>query len=485
MRVRAHAVAFLAAFALVAIGCDDDDDNGTDAGPMTMTDAGGDGTDAGEETDAGETTTNTIVDVAVGSDDFSTLVAALQRADLVDTLAGDGPFTVFAPTNDAFAASGITDVDAVPVDELTEILLYHVVAAEVPSSAIEAGPVDSANELSLIIGTEGGVTINGGNAVEGGANVTMPDVEADNGVIHVIDRVLLPPDVTDLARYAGLTELVAALAAESLVEPLQAEGPFTVFAPTNDAFPDTAPPGLADILLYHVISGAAVDSGSIPTAAATMSTVSYMDGGTTRDVALSVLFDTSDGVAINGGSGSDASNLGGNVVIADVKATNGIVHVIDGTLLPLNITEIALAGGFTSLVAAVGASDPIPASIAGSETEVIDALSMDTLAPLTVFAPTDDAFAAAFPGGVPSDGAALLGVLALHVLALPLPVRAEDIPATDVAPLAGSDLTFDTTATPPTVGVTGGGTTAGITLTDIGATNGIVHVIDTVLLEGT
>ena len=79
----------------------------------------------------------------------------------------------------------------------------------------------------------------------------------------------------------------------------------------------------------------------------------------------------------------------------------------------------------------------------------------------------------------------LLGVLALHVIALPLPVRAEDIPSTDVPPLAGSDLTFDTAATPPTVGVTGGGTTAGIALTDIGATNGIVHVIDTVLLEGT
>ncbi|MEZ4335283.1 MAG: fasciclin domain-containing protein [Sandaracinaceae bacterium] len=464
---------------VLSAGCDDDG-GGSDAGATT---------DAGSMEDAtpGDSAvpTNTIVDIAAANPDFSMLVAAATRADLVAALSGPGPFTVFAPTNEAFAASGITmeAIESMPTADLIGILTYHAVAGNVTSGDLEAGPVDTLADLSILVGLDGGVTINGGNAVTGGADVTMPDITADNGVIHVIDRVLLPPTVADLARYAGLTELHDAVVAAGLADALNGEGPFTVFAPTNEAFPDTAPANLEDILRYHVVSGA-VPSTAIPGTAQTLSTVSYESGGTTRDVALTLLFDTTSGVAINGGSGTGASNLGANVVVADVKATNGIVHVIDGVLLPLSITEIALAGGFGSLVAAVGASDPIPASIAGSDTPVLDALSGTDLAPLTVFAPTDAAFAAAFPSGLPSDGAAILGVLALHVVAAPLPVRAEDIGATPVGPLAGSDLTFDTTGASPTVTVSGGGTTAQIVGTDIGATNGIVHVIDGVLLEG-
>ncbi|MGE0786688.1 MAG: fasciclin domain-containing protein [Sandaracinaceae bacterium] len=472
---------FLCAILLVAaVGCDDGEPE-TDAG---MVDAGA--TDAGETpTDAGSG--NTIADIAASNPDFSMLLAAATRADLGALLSNPAAeLTVFAPTNQAFADSGITMamIDSMPVAQLTGILTYHAVMGRVTSSDIVAGPVTSAAMSSLILGTEGGVTINGGNTVVGGANVVMADIIADNGVIHVIDRVLLPPTVADLARYAGLTELSDALASTGLDATLAGAGPFTVFAPTNDAFPDTAPPGLEDILLYHVVSGQ-VASTAIPTSAPTLSTVTYTDAGASREVALSLLFDTSSGVAVNGGSGTGATNLGGNVVVADVRATNGIVHVIDGVLVPLSIAEVALAGGFTSLVAAVTASDPIPAALAGSDTPVIDALSASTLAPLTVLAPTDAAFTAAFPGGLPTDGAAILGVLALHVVAAPLPVRAEDLPATPVAPLAGSDLTFDTAATPPTVTVGGGGTSAQIVLTDVGATNGIVHVIDQVLLEGT
>ncbi|MBX3273206.1 MAG: fasciclin domain-containing protein [Sandaracinaceae bacterium] len=470
----------------IAAGCDGD--SGTDAGMtggdagMTETDGGPTGTDAG--TDAA-TASNTIVDVAVGNPDFSLLVAAVTRAGLVETLSGAGPFTVFAPNDAAFAASGITRamVDAMPIADLAQILTYHVIAARVPSSAVAAGPVDTVADLSLIVGTTGGVTLNGGNAVTGGANVIAVDVAASNGVIHVIDRVLLPPTVADLARYAGLTTLFDAVVAAELAEALSGAGPFTVFAPVNEAFPATAPPNLAQILLYHVVSGR-VPSTAVPARAPALATVEYSSSGTTRAVPLTLLFDTTSGVRINGGSGTGAGNLGANVVVADVKGTNGVVHVIDRVLLPLSIAQVAIAGGFTSLVAAVTASDPIPASLAGAETPVLDALSAPTLAPLTVFAPTDAAFGAAFPGGLPSDGGAILGVLALHVLALPLPVRAADIPSTPVAPLAGSNLAFDTTATPPTVRVTGGGTTAGVVVTDIGATNGIVHVIDGVLLEG-
>lgn len=476
MRILVRVPIILALLAFT--GCDDDS-GGTDAGTT--------GGDSGTvETDAGGGDTNTLVDVASEAGNFTILLAAAERAGLAALLSGpDADLTVFAPNDAAFAASGITMDAVMSMEEetLRGILTYHAVPGTTLSTALSDGVIDSAAEFSLVVGTTPNVTINGGNAVSGGANVETADVMADNGVIHIIDRVLLPPTVADLARYAGLTELSAALDAEGLADTLAGAGPFTVFAPTNDAFPDTAPPGLADILLYHVVSGS-VPSTAVPGSAPSLSTVSYEDSGTMRDIPMTLLFDTTSGVAINGGSGSEAGNLGGNVVIADVRATNGIVHVIDGVLVPLNIAQVAIVGGFSSLVSAVTMSDPIPAAIAGSETAVIDALSEPTLAPLTVFAPTDDAFAAAFPGGVPSDGSALLGVLALHVVSTPLPVRAEDIPASPVPPLVGSDLNFDTAATPPTVGVSGGGTTAGIVGTDIGASNGIVHVIDTVLLEG-
>ncbi|HJL17131.1 MAG TPA: fasciclin domain-containing protein [Sandaracinaceae bacterium LLY-WYZ-13_1] len=484
-------IALLASLMMVplAVACDDGDDE-MDAG-MEEEDAGGDMDDAGEDMDdAGEEETNTIADIAAGDPQFSMLVAAADRAELIPLLSGTDEFTVFAPTNDAFEDSGITMamIESMPTAQLRGILTYHALEGVVMSGDIEAGPATTAAMLSIILGTEGGVTINGGNSVTGGANVTMADIEADNGVIHVIDRVLLPPTVADLTRYAGLTELAAAVAsdtdiADALSDP---EAELTVFAPTNDAFPDdTTGLDVPQILLYHVL-GERVPSTAIPAMADTLATMSYEDGGTTREYALDVFFDTSDGVAVNGGSGTEATNLGGDVVIADVLATNGIVHVIDGVLLPLNIAEVAQVAGFDTLVSAVVASDPIPASIAGSETAVLDALSEDTLAPLTVFAPTNDAFDTAFPSGLPSDGGAILGVLALHVIASPLPVRAEDLPgdtSTTVAPLAGSDLSFDTSATPPTVSVTGGGSTAGITGTDVGANNGIVHVIDTVLTE--
>lgn len=472
------------------VGCGDDDDGGVDGGGGTD----GGGTDA---TSADGGASNTIVDIVADNPDFSLLAAAATRADLLDLLASSAapaPFTVFAPNDAAFEASGIdmAAIEALPLDQLTAILTYHAIPGRaLRSTDLTAGPVTTASTFSVIVGTEGGVTLNGGNAITGGANVVTADIEADNGIIHVIDRVILPPTVADLTRYAGLTSLGGALESAGLVDALGGAGPFTVFAPTNEAFAalPAVPTGdeLTAVLLYHVVSGAAVASSEIPAAAATMSTVSYEDGGTTREVGLSVLFDTTDGVKINGGSGTGASNLGANVVVADVVGTNGIVHVVDRVLLPLDIAQVAIAGGFTSLVAAVGASDPIPAALAGAETPVLTALSEPTLAPLTVFAPTDAAFASAFPGGLPSDGAAILGVLALHVIALPLPVRALDLPAdsTPVAPLAGNDLVFDASATPPTVTVSGGGSTAGIALTDIGATNGIVHVIDNVLVGPT
>lgn len=154
--------------------------------------------------------TNTIVDIASESEDFETLTAALSAADLVDTLATDGPFTVFAPTDSAFAElpDGALDYLLEPEnrDLLTEILLYHVVPDTVMSSDLTTGGVDTLNGGIAVAVTDDGVVINN-------ASVIQPDIEADNGVIHVINRVLIPSDVQ--------TELAAALAAPS-AEPVRA-----------------------------------------------------------------------------------------------------------------------------------------------------------------------------------------------------------------------------------------------------------------------
>ncbi len=219
------------------------------AGVLAACDGGGGDADSGTppEPDGGSTS-SAITDVAAGDSRFSILVAALSRADLVDTLSGTGPFTVFAPTDDAFAASGIAlaDIQSMDVAALQTILRYHVVAGRVTSAEITAGPVDTVAtagggwNLDLIVGTEGGVTLNGGGGVTGGASVTTADIAADNGVIHVVDRVLLPPDIPTMATYAGLTDLAQAAADGGLDDDLAGAGPFTVFAPTNDAFPDEA-----------------------------------------------------------------------------------------------------------------------------------------------------------------------------------------------------------------------------------------------------
>ena len=227
-------------------------------------------------------------------------------------------------------------------------------------------------------------------------------------------------------------------------------------------------------MTYHVLSGSVasdqVTSGNVDT----LATQTFGEGDASSSVNLDVFIDTSAGVRLNNTA---------NVVIADVRGTNGIVHVIDGVLLPLNIAEVATVAGFTQLVAAAGASAPIPAALAGGDDDVavVDALS--TLSALTVFAPTDDAFGTAFPGGLPSDQAAILGVLGGHVIAGAAPVEAAGLPAdtnAEVSALVGS-LTFDASANPPTVNLVGGNS-AGIVATDIGATNGVVHVINTVLL---
>ena len=152
--------------------------------------------DTASESMTEETTVGTIVDVAAGDESFSTLVAAVTAAGLVETLSGTGPFTIFAPTNDAFAAlpAGVLDALLLPENKavLTKILTYHVVSGMVMAADVTDSDVATVEGQTVKLSTMGGVTVNG-------ANVVAADVMASNGVIHAIDAVILPPGV-DVAK---------------------------------------------------------------------------------------------------------------------------------------------------------------------------------------------------------------------------------------------------------------------------------------------
>jgi uncharacterized surface protein with fasciclin (FAS1) repeats len=270
-----------------------------------------------------------IVDIAVADGRFTTLVAALEAAGLAETLSGEGQFTVFAPTDDAFAALPEGTVETLledPQGALTDILLYHVVEGAVPAETVVT--LDSATTLSgqdvTIEVVDGGVVLNDS------VNVIITDIMADNGIIHVIDAVLLPPsDLPSIAEIAvedgNFTTLVAALEAAGLVETLSGEGEFTVFAPTDEAFaalPEGTveslledPQGaLTDILLYHVVEGIFLAEDVVELESATT-----LQG---QDITITV---TDDGVILN-----DTVMI----VITDIMASNGVIHVIDAVLLP-------------------------------------------------------------------------------------------------------------------------------------------------------
>jgi len=268
-----------------------------------------------------------IAEYAVSDANFSTLVKALTKANLVDALSGEGSFTVFAPTNAAFDALfmslGVSGIDQLSADQLTPILLYHVLGSEVKSSMIAEGyaatisPAQS-SYLNLIISIDGGVKINKTSTV------TVADVDVKNGVIHAIDKVLLPPTVVDHAlANDNFSILAAAVVKAGLAETLMEEGPFTIFAPTNEAFEalftqlgvsginDLTAEQLTPILLYHVVSGN-IRSGSL-----SAGSVSTLNGSV--DITLSP---------------APAINETSMIIATDVQAVNGVIHAIDEVLLP-------------------------------------------------------------------------------------------------------------------------------------------------------
>lgn len=286
--------------------------------------------------DATTTTTtaigpNTIPGIAEKTQDLSTLVTALQTAGLVDILAGKGPFTVFAPTNDAFAELPKAELTYLLHNKtaLTEVLEYHVASGSVLSTALTNGEkimtLEGENVTVTITKTSNGTTVKIDDAT-----VTTANVKASNGVVHVIDKVLVPPGfsaptIPQLAAAANLSTLVAAVTAAKLVDTLSGAGPFTVFAPTNEAFA-ALPSGvltallkpenikaLTSILTYHVASGEVVSSDLT-----NGEQIKTLEG---QDVNVTI-------------SGSDVSINAAKVTDANVFAVNGVVHVIDAVLLP-------------------------------------------------------------------------------------------------------------------------------------------------------
>ena len=268
-----------------------------------------------------------IVDTAVAAGSFKTLVAAVQAAGLVDTLKGDGPFTVFAPTDAAFAKlpEGLVADLLKPENrqKLQSILTYHVVPG-----AVKAADVVKLSGATTVQGEKVEIAVNDGQVIVDGANVVKTDIHTSNGVIHVIDSVILPADkdIVGTAVAAGsFNTLVAAVQAAGLVETLQGEGPFTVFAPTDEAFakvpqdvvanllkPENKEK-LAAILTYHVVPGKVMASDVVKVKSATTMQ------GTDVDVTVS-----GNGVMIDGA----------NVIATDIETTNGVIHVIDSVILP-------------------------------------------------------------------------------------------------------------------------------------------------------
>lgn len=300
------------ALSLIVLSCDDNDDD-----DMTQTD-------------------KNIATLVSERSDLSLLRAAVTRANLGATLSGSGSFTVFAPTNDAFTAAGLgteAAINAVPVETLRNILLYHVftqkyAAANIPSGTTEL--TTASNSKAYVSKKSNGVYVNG-------AMVTTADINASNGVIQVINKVLMPPagNIVQVAQgNSNLSFLVAAVVRASegstnVASVLSTTNGLTVFAPTNQAFINAGftsiasiqaanPNTLANILTYHVIS-ARVFSSDL-TEGATPATLN----------GANVTITLSGGAKVKGNGNPSASNI----TSTDIMATNGVVHVIDRVLLP-------------------------------------------------------------------------------------------------------------------------------------------------------
>lgn len=408
-------------------------------------------------------TTMDIVDTAIKAGNFNTLVTAVKAADLIDILKGPGPFTVFAPTDKAFSKLPARALNNLLKPEnkgrLVSILTYHVVP----------GKIMSGDLLKL----KGVKTVQRQRASTGlsidGARVIKADIECSNGVIHVIDTVIRPErainrrraqdkDIVDTAVSANsFTTLVAAVKATGLVEKLKSDGPFTVFAPTDEAFAKLPKATLNSLLLpsnkdkltqiltYHVVP-------------------KQLTG---NEVLREKIFRTVQGhpLFLTGDAEKPMIN-GANLVKTDIRCSNGIIHVIDTVILPpsknQDIVDTLVSNvAFKTLVAAVKAAN------------LVDTLKGS--GPFTVFAPIDEAFAKLPPGTLksllrPENKQKLTNILTYHVVSGK--AMADDV----VKIQAAKTVQGQSVQIAPTVDG------ARVIQTDIPCSNGVIHVIDTVIL---
>ncbi|MBE2236881.1 MAG: fasciclin domain-containing protein [Caldilineaceae bacterium] len=440
-----------------------------------------------------------------GDPEFSTLATALDAAGLSDVLAGAGPFTLFAPTDAAFAALPAGALESLLADpeQLTQVLLYHVIDGQALTAADIAEGDLTEGDLTTMQGAPLAVNALDNAMTVGDAAIATADLVVANGIIHVIDKVLLPaaeetpaPEQTSTEAAAATTEntalltivdaaaasgqfptLVAALQAAGLSDVLAGDGPFTVFAPSEEAFAALPagelaallddPAMLANVLKYHVVAGT-LKAADI---------VNGMNAATLEGKPLTF--------AINGG----VTVNGAHILTSDVPVRNGVIHVIDQVLLPPAVDEKVESAAIAAT--AIPAPSPTGETIAALAGQLGDFSTLlkaaeaagltDDLAamgPLTIFAPTDAAFAKLPAGALDAllaDEAALQNVLLYHVLLNRY--TADELAAAGIETAAQGNLLVFTTLDGQ-VRVNG----VPISQADVEASNGIVHVIDAVLI---
>lgn len=435
-----------------------------------------------------------LVGTALAGGTFNTLAAALEATDLISVLSDESrEFTVFAPNDAAFAALGDETVNALLADPdtLRDILLYHVlpdIQVDAATAVSLAGnTVTTANEDDIAL------SLNNGELFVNMSKVIATDVAASNGIIHVIDSVLIPPaDVVADTQLSIVETAVAEGSFNTLVAALQATGldaalantedTFTVFAPTDEAFAKLGdetinalladPETLSDILLYHVVAGSAVDSTTAISLAGTSVTTANGDS-----VAVSVQ--------------DNQLLINQSVVIqADVQASNGIIHAIDTVLLPPASTPVAPVEEPTisppttaqtgTLLDIARAADNFTTLVAALEATGLDGAIGHSGDLYTVFAPTDDAFAALGQTTINAlldDPETLRNILLYHVIAGTVVDANSAVGLVGTSIEAGNGDRFTLSLRDEALFIND----SRIIATDIRGVNGVIHVIDAVL----
>ena len=463
----------------------------------------------------------TLVDVVVASEALTALEAAVIKAGLVETLSSEGPFTVFAPTDDAFVAllealgddyTSLEDFDEeVEIALLKDILLYHVIPAQVNAADLAAGAVPTALTDNSIEVIASGDTFVIGDASETNANITGTDIMASNGVAHTIDKVLLPQSAIDFVNSITLKTIVDTAIANDdlgllvdalvqadagLVETLSGDGPFTVFAPTNAAFAalldvlgddfnsladfDTAEEKalLTKVLTYHVVAGTAAfstdlsDGQSIETFQGENVGINIMDGK------VQIV---------------DATETTATVSMADVSASNGVIHIIDKVLLPQEVLDLLAEMSLKTIVEIAIETDDLSLlvdALVQANAGLVEALGGE--GPFTVFAPTNAAFVnllgllgddfntlADFD--TEAEKNLLVKVLTYHVVAGTAAFSTDLSNGQHIETLQGENVGINIKdGTVHIVDATE--TNAAVTAADVKASNGVIHIIDKVLL---